>query len=580
MNIDAFSSLAFSIYSNKGVYALFLGAGISKSVGIPTGWDIVKEQLTRLAAQNGEQDIPDIERWFEDKYGKPASYSSVLGECVSTSSERVGLLKPYFEKDTSGNGYEPSLAHKRIAKLVKRGFIRVILTTNFDKLLENALTAEGVVPQIISNVSDISGAIPLVHDTITVIKINGDYLDCRFKNTEEELSTYPQEFKDYLSFIFNNFGIITCGWSAQWDQGIKEILFSSENRRYSSFFTYVHSCTQQLEELATARSGKTICIESADVFFNELDERISALERLEGSHPLSKDIAIARAKKYLSVPLDYISLNDILESETKRAKKIINSNIDINSEMSSDNFMENIRLGYKASETIIAIATEIAHWSKDSTVINILCESLERLAQMPNNGSCTYRTDAIYSYKFSYFIPYYAVCFAAIRYENFQLLWALARIKIPKFPSGEKQLLLEALHSDDFGSKDSLNKLLSTSYKTPQSTIIHKLLSEYTTAICFNEKEERIVFDKMEYILSILYGAIVKDRFSFWVPSGEFVWSETRYRNSEFQDFFESADKMKNEWPPIKAGMFDGQYEMYAKAKSDADEFHKKYRFY
>jgi len=580
MNIDTLSSLAFSLYSNKGVYALFLGAGISKSVGIPTGWDIVKDQLNRLVAQNGEQSVPDIEKWFEDKYGKPASYSSVMGECVNTSSERVGLLKPYFEKDSSGNGYEPSLAHKRIAKLVKRGFIRVILTTNFDRLLENALTAEGVVPQIISNVSDIPGAIPLVHDTITVIKINGDYLDCRFKNTEEELSTSPQEFKEYLSFIFNNFGIITCGWSAQWDQGIKEILYSSESRRYSSFFTYVHSCSQQLEELAAARSGKTICIESADIFFSEIDERISALERLDGAHPLSKDIAIARAKKYLSVPIDYISLNDLLESETKRAKKIIDSNIDINTEMFSDNFKENIQLGYIASEIFIAIATEVAHWSKDSDVIKILCESLERLAQMPKNDSCTYRTDAMYSYKFSYFIPYYAICFAAVRYENFQLLWALARIKIPKFPSGEKQLFLEALHGDDFGSKDSLNNLLSTNYKTPQSTIIHKLLSGHTTSICFNEKEERIMFDKMEYLLSILYGALAKEIFRFWVPSGEFLWSETMYRDSEFREFFDSAEKMENDWPPIKAGMFDGKYETYKDAKSKADDFHKKYRSY
>lgn len=579
MNIDTLSSLAFSLYSNKGVYALFLGAGISKSVGIPTGWDIVKDQLIRLAAQNGEQSVPDIEKWFEDKYGKPASYSSVMGECVNTSSERVGLLKPYFEKDSSGNGYEPSLAHKRIAKLVKRGFIRVILTTNFDRLLENALTAEGVVPQIISNVSDIPGAIPLVHDTITVIKINGDYLDCRFKNTEEELSTYPQEFKEYLSFIFNNFGIITCGWSAQWDQGIKEILYSSESRRYSSFFTYVHSCSQQLEELAAARSGKTICIESADIFFSEIDERISALERLDGAHPLSKDIAIARAKKYLSVPIDYISLNDLLESETKRAKTIIDSNIDINAEMFSDNFMENIRLGHNASETFIGIVTEIAHWSKGPEIIKIACESIKRLAQIPCNVT-SYRSDALYSYQLSFFITIYAICFAAVKYENYTLLWAIATIKIPKFFSREQHYIIDVLYNDYSARSDLINSLFHKQYHTPQSTIIHQCLEPYFTTICLNKDEADTEFDKLEYFISLLYSTLLPDRLMGWVPPGEYIWRETLYRNELFKEYFNEANEQKNEWAPIKAGMFNGQYEIYEKAKSEADEFHKKYHFF
>jgi hypothetical protein len=30
-----------SIYSNKGVFALLLGSGISRSAGIPTGWEVV-----------------------------------------------------------------------------------------------------------------------------------------------------------------------------------------------------------------------------------------------------------------------------------------------------------------------------------------------------------------------------------------------------------------------------------------------------------------------------------------------------------------------------------------------------------
>jgi len=568
MNIDILSSLAFSIYSNKGVYALFLGAGISKSVGIPTGWEIVIDLINRLAAQNGEQGIQDIETWFENKYEKQVSYSSVLSECVSTSSERVGLLKPYFEKDSKGNEYKPSAAHVCIAKLVKRGYIRLILTTNFDKLLERALSYEGITHQVISNVADISGAVPLVHNTVTIVKINGDYLDSRFRNTTIELDSYPKELQDYLAFIFDNFGIISCGWSAQWDQGIKRILKSVGNRRYSSFFTYVSRCDESLEAIANTCSGRTLEIESADTFFSELNERITALERMDGTHPLSKDIAIARAKKYLSSPIDYIALNDLLESETTRAKSIIDSNIDIQADISADAFMKNIRLGYNATEIIIGIATEVAHWSKDHEIIKILCDSIKRLSQMPKiRSSCT--KYALYSYKYTYFIPYYAICFAAIRYENYQLLLAFSNLKVPKFPSGRQQYFLDALHDDENPDVSSLNSFLAKKYCTPQSTIIHQLINGYCTSLCLDENDGNTVFDKMEYFLSLLYMKTVPMELKPWVPSGEFI--TRRMQNNDFIEYFSEAEKQKDEWPPIKAGLFGGSYSEYNEIKSKTD---------
>ena len=40
MKIERLTTLAFSMYSNKGAYALLLGSGISRSAHIPTGWEI------------------------------------------------------------------------------------------------------------------------------------------------------------------------------------------------------------------------------------------------------------------------------------------------------------------------------------------------------------------------------------------------------------------------------------------------------------------------------------------------------------------------------------------------------------
>ena len=178
MDNNTLSTLAFSLYSNKGTYALLLGAGISRSSGIPSGWDIVLDLLRKLAIQNGEKEIIDYEQWYQEKYGKAVDYSSLLGEVVKTPTERVNMMKSYFEpteEERQSHLKEPTKAHRAIAKMAKNGYLRVVLTTNFDRLLEKALNDEGITPQVICHEDDIEGATPLVHSSFTIVKINGEH---------------------------------------------------------------------------------------------------------------------------------------------------------------------------------------------------------------------------------------------------------------------------------------------------------------------------------------------------------------------------------------------------------------------
>lgn len=51
--LDPLTSLSFSVYSNKGVYALLLGSGVSRAAGIPTGWEIVADLIRKIAEVEG-----------------------------------------------------------------------------------------------------------------------------------------------------------------------------------------------------------------------------------------------------------------------------------------------------------------------------------------------------------------------------------------------------------------------------------------------------------------------------------------------------------------------------------------------
>ena len=156
--IDPINSLAFSVHANRGVYALLLGSGVSRAAKIPTGWEITLDLIDQLADLSGDSPAAP-EAWYREKYDKEPDYSALLEDLAKTPAERQQLLRRYWEptpEEREQGDKAPTAAHRAIAKLVADGYIKVIITTNFDRLIESALGEEGVQPQVLSTVDQIN----------------------------------------------------------------------------------------------------------------------------------------------------------------------------------------------------------------------------------------------------------------------------------------------------------------------------------------------------------------------------------------------------------------------------------------
>ncbi len=585
MDNNTLTTLALSLYSNKGTYALLLGAGISHSSGIPSGWDIVLDLLKKLAIQNGEKEVADYEQWYQEKYGKAVDYSSLLGEVVKTPTERVNLMKSYFEpteEERQSHLKEPTKAHRAIAKMAKSGYLKVVLTTNFDRLLEKALNDEGITPQVICHEDDIEGAIPLVHSSFTIVKINGDYIDCRFRNTAEELDSYPAKLKNYLLRIFSEFGLITCGWSATWDKGLVSIIRSIENRRYASYFSFVSNYSEDLKELSDFRKGNLCAIEDADTFFTELNERIMALEECDAEHPLNKDIILARTKKYLASPQGNIAFADLFESEGIRAYNRIMQYAKYDFVLDQNRFQSYLKIHKEAIDTLIPMSILTVQWGKQKHFESVT-EILLRLAANPIPIGKSYRSDTINIHYWAAISMLYAIGIAYVKYSKFSYLNTLFNLTLPEYPfwdNSRSTYLLGKLHPC-YWDRDDLNQLNGTNYKTPVSTILLKQLRPYFEKEIFSESDYVSLFCIFEKLLSLNFkhiGGISHD--PDWIPWGEFSWRTAGFSgmyNNLYSTFFAQADSQKNNWEPIKQGMFDGKYEVYEKLKTEVDDFLKKY---
>lgn len=315
--------LALSIQSNKGVYALLLGSGVSRSAGILSGWDVMTDLIVRLAHTDKETITADrAEVWYKAKFGETPGYSSVMEHLFKTSSERQGAIRGYFEptdteREENPDAKRPTAAHRAIARLMKHGFIRVVVTTNFDRLLEQALDAEGIQPTVISSEDDAKGAVPLIHSPCTIIKVNGDYLDTRQLHTSDELSDgYPETLAKLLDQIFDEFGLIVSGWSGDYDVSLYNAIVRAPNRRYPMAWTQVGQPTQRAEELVRKRDGRFVPISGADSFFTNLEDALQSLEYLRMVDSNSEDLLVAKLKRLLPNLEDTIRIRDLVQSVT------------------------------------------------------------------------------------------------------------------------------------------------------------------------------------------------------------------------------------------------------------------------
>jgi len=178
MDVGATISLAVSMQSAPGTFALLLGSGISRSTRVPTGWDVVVDLITKLAVLVDGSEPEDPIGWFKARGGE-ADYSKILGDLTSTPGDRRNLLNAYFEPtgEEREEGIKvPAREHRAIAQLVAAGFVRVIVTTNFDRLTETAIREAGVEPVVVASSAAAIGAIPLVHSKCTSSRSTGTTL--------------------------------------------------------------------------------------------------------------------------------------------------------------------------------------------------------------------------------------------------------------------------------------------------------------------------------------------------------------------------------------------------------------------
>ena len=264
-------------------------------------------------------------RRYQSTFGKAPDYSDLIEQLATTPAERLLLLRGYFEptEEERADGLKlPTEAHRAIARLAAAGYIRVIVTTNFDRLLEQALQAAGVTPTLVYTPDQVEGMLPIQHATgdggVLVIKPHGDYLDTRLRNTAGELAAYEAPLRELLDRIFVEYGLVVCGWSGDWDLALRDCIERTTRHRFGTFWmARGGSLSEQARQIVQYRQAAVLSIDSADATFIDLEQRVAAVAEMQVAPPIDVRTAVALVKRYLPDERDAIRLDDVVMAEVK-----------------------------------------------------------------------------------------------------------------------------------------------------------------------------------------------------------------------------------------------------------------------
>lgn len=577
--VDGVTRLAMNTFSNKGVYALLLGSGVSLEAKIMSGWKVTEDLIKRIAIVQGE-DIPiDAFAWYKQKFGCVADYSNLLEQLGKKPSELESLLRPYFEpsEEDKEQGYKkPTVAHKAIAKMAKRGYFKLIITTNFDQLMETALNELNVKYQTICHESEIEGKVPLYHYPLTLLKINGDYKDCRFRNTEKELSKYPKELVGYLKPALKNFGMITCGWSAIWDIALVRLISTEKKHRYSYYFTYVGDSADKLGVLSRKCGGELLKINGADDFFKEMNEKLMALEAInEKNMEIDAQIAVARVKEYIPDQKRIIKYSDLYERMTEKVITDMKSHVYGDQYPSASLFEKTIADMLQILSVILPASIEAIKWAKEEHYGPIE-ESLYRIANRKfvkpgnaymNTTPLNYAVDTIYMY---------GLGVACVYYKKYGLLDRLFRVKLDEADDYYTPYIIDRDNCWIMDKQSWQTTMGNMDMRTPFSSTLMNDMRSFFGRIS-SEIEYEAVFCIFEKLLAMYYYMLITRVTSHdpWPPIGTFVVLPIyfdRRRNTTYADFFNDVLKQKSNSDVIKSGMFEGQFDVYKEALDKVNE--------
>jgi protein O-mannosyl-transferase len=295
-------------------YCFLLGAGASKLSGIPTGGELVQKWMTELTEM---YKVDDLDSWKKkegismDDLAK--DYSKIFDKRFELDKkEGFSFLEQIME------GKEPSCGYSVLAQILDIKPHKIVITTNFDSLTEDALFIYTNKKPLVVGHEALANYIKPFGSRPIIVKIHRD-LFLTPKNTPDETFEIETNFKKNLTSIFKYYTPLVIGYGGN-DGSLMGFLEDLDEIEGGIFWFYRENngrLSKRIKNLIEKFDGYAIPIPGFDDLMIQIGNKLE-LERLD-----EKIVKIAkrRAKNYR----EQIKKVTEKKTTTKETKDAVNS---------------------------------------------------------------------------------------------------------------------------------------------------------------------------------------------------------------------------------------------------------------
>ena len=264
-------------------FAFILGAGASKSSGIPTGAELVHQWLSELHRQlDQDHGTRPLKDWATAEHLRipgfefqraPEFYSQVFQRRFSRDVEQGYAALEHAMKDA-----EPGVGYSVLATVLAKERHRVVITPNFDNLVADALATFAYThPLLIGHESLAHFARPKLRRPL-VAKVHRDlFLEPR--NNPSDLSKLPDSWVDALRVLFEHYTPIVIGYGGN-DGSLMGLLKSIEPGKIVGGILWCYReqdgpPREEIVQVVARHSGVLVPILGFDELMLQLNERLA-----------------------------------------------------------------------------------------------------------------------------------------------------------------------------------------------------------------------------------------------------------------------------------------------------------------
>lgn len=306
----------------------------------------------------------------------------------------------------------------------------------------------------------------------------------------------------------------------------------------------------------------------------------------QGSSPElenANDSYITLVKMYLSSPEYNISFSDLIAKMADEAFQKIMEKANYNIPFNTDALTAYTTWHHESVSDLMDSAILTAQWG-NTQQLEMFGQVLCKLSTKSYVDGQTELVDSGLLHGIGAQLLFNAVGMACVKYERFAELEKILSMTIPAphFKSISYREPVIQILGEQYWDNSAFNKLLGKNYYYPWSMWLKDIVTPHFKPYFVAETDVESTYYIWEQLKSLIFGYKFgkKQGFQYFTTGFFLQYRAGLIRNiggdEPYTEFYGGADKLKDEWPPIKQGMFGGQYTKYQELVKQAEVYYRK----